>query len=404
MRSPKSLAVVLAFTLLLASTAALATSNAETDVLIVFPEKLAPSKVYMVTDGEVARGLTVPFMAIANSINFKKRSEELGAELDGVLQGYDRYAVIYKALEARFEQRSSGFAVTESRDTNRYLTDGSITTAASEQGYDYVIAIEDKFSGLSMLNQLATRTDDLAPLTTLGFRLYDARKRSRMTKGVITSNGLEKRPYREAVRDRDLYVATFPALADSLANQLVGTLFRGDHLHMMAAASGHGGDVPEVGAVMKRFEKRFDYRLEPAVGWKRTRMNTKYVSVLEPRSDLRLSLGLRFEVDLLIPELGQDVKTLDEYIAIWQTRLADQGIDTSTFTEFEDIDAPEGFRVYAFDIAGHAGRQISMLRLLNDDMLQLVSLVFLKDFDTLYPQQRATIEQMIRTARLDVSK
>ncbi len=57
---------------------------------------------------------------------------------------------------------------------------------------------------------------------------------------------------------------------------------------------------------MKRFEKRFDYRLEPAVGWKRTRMNTKYVSLLEPRSDLRLSLGLRFEVDLLIPELERD--------------------------------------------------------------------------------------------------
>ncbi len=45
-----------------------------------------------------------------------------------------------------------------------------------------------------------------------------------------------------------------------------------------------------------------------------------------------------------------------------------------------------------------------MLRLLNDDMLRpLVSLVFLKDFDTLTRGSDATIEQMIRTARLAVS-
>mgnify|MGYP003577655456 CR=1 FL=1 len=122
---------------------------------------------------------------------------------------------------------------------------------------------------------------------------------------------------------------------------------------------------------------------------------------MEPKSDLRFALGLRFEVDLLVPEFGQDVKTLDEYITVWQTRLTDQGIDTTTFAESKDIPAPPGYPAYSFNLA--SGRQIALVRQLNEDMIEMISLVFLKDFETLYPQNRAMMEKIIASTKLNVS-
>jgi len=401
MRYPKLPQLFASFLILLAPDIASAVSDADADILIVFPEKLAPSKVYFVTDGEITRGILIPFAAIANDIAFRKRSDEMGAQLDRTLAGYDRYATIYKELESRFKFRSPAFVTTDSRAPAIYLSDNGITPAAAKDGYDYVIAIEDKFSGLSMLTLVATRSDDLAPITTLGYKVYDARKRERIAKGLISANGLQKRHYNEALKDRELFVGSYDQMAYYLAEQLVGSLFRVDQLHTMAASVGRGDEVPQVAAVMKRFEKRFDYTLKTAPDWKQTRMNSKYVSVLEPKNDLRYSLGLRFEVDLLIPEFGQDVSTVDEYVDAWKLRLVDQGIDISSFAVFADIDAPDGFRAYSLDLPG-GGRQVSLLRLLNEDMLQLVSLIFTKDFATLYPQNRKKMEAMIAAAKLQV--
>lgn len=371
-------------------------------VLVVLPEKLEPSKVYMMTDGELARGFTVPFAVIANSITLKRRSEELGQQLDTALQGYDRYDVIHRALVAKFAARSPGFELTQSRDVAKYLGDKGVAATAASEGFGYVLRIEDKFSGLSILN-VATRTDDLAPFATLGFQLFDAKKRSRISKGNVSANGLQKKPFREAAGDREFFVSAYPSMADVLANQVVGTLFRTDVLHAMAKSVGRGAEVPQIASVMKKYERRFDYEFEPVKSWKHTKMNIKYANVLEPKSDLRYSMGLRFEVDLLIAEFGQAVSTLDEYVAIYLDRLADSGFDVTTFQEFKDINVPAEYRTYSLVTNAEGGRQIVLMRKLNDDMLEMVLVVFAKEFDTLYPAHRADIEQMIASAKLKVS-
>jgi hypothetical protein len=399
MRHPKLLELLASLLIAFAPQVVCAVNDQDVDILIFFPEKPVPSKVHFATDGELARGILVPFGAIANNISVPKRSRELGAQLDQALNGYDRYATIYKELENRFKSRSTAFVTTDVRGSVTHLSDKVITSAAASQGYDYVIAIDDKFSGLSMLNVAATRTDDVAPLTTLEYKVYDARKQQQIAKGLISANGMQKKHYEEAVHDREFFINSYGPMARYLAEQLVGTLFRTDTLHAMAASVGRGADVPEVAVVLKRYEQRFTYTLKAAPAWKKTRMNTRYVNVLEPRSDLRFSLGLRFEVDLLIPEFGQDVSTVDEYIEAWKLRLINQGIDMTSFAVFNDIDAPEGFRAYILDLPG-GGRQITLLRMLNEDMLQMVSLIFTRDFASLYPQNRKTMESMIAEAKL----
>ncbi len=114
----------------------------------------------------------MPFApAIANSIEFQEAQRELGAEegSDGVLQGYDRYAVIYKALEARFEQRSGGFAVAESRDTwRRYLKGGSILPLPPAAEVTTTSSPSKTNSPACRCSASSPqRADDLAPLATL---------------------------------------------------------------------------------------------------------------------------------------------------------------------------------------------------------------------------------------------
>jgi hypothetical protein len=370
-------------------------------VLVVYPQ-LAPSKVYMVTDGELARGLTIPFAALANHVHLRKRSEELGAQVDATLQGFDRYDLVHQALAKRLSQRSAGFDVTQSRDFWKYIADeDDIKPAAGADGFGYVVLIEDKFSGLSILN-IASKTDDLAPYMTLGYRVFETKKRSQISKGTVSANGLTKKPWKEAISDKEFITRGYAAIADNLANQIVGNLFRSDTLHAMAASAGRGGEVPQVSTILKKNEKRFDYAFTPAKNWKRTKMTVKYANLLEPKNDLRYSLGLRFDIDLLVPELGQSVSTIEEYIPIYLTRLEESGIDSATFAEFTDIKAPPDYRVYSFVPNQDRGRQIVLFRKVADDLLEIVLVVVTKDFDTIYPAHRADIEKMIADARLTV--
>jgi hypothetical protein len=371
-------------------------------VLVVFPAKQEASKVYLVTDGQVARAFVIPFAAIANNAHIRKRSEEFGQQLDATLGGYDRYDEIFKALIRRFEGRSAMFSLTQTRDAAQYGGEQGIA-AAGAQGYGYVIAIDDKFSGLSMLNAVATRTDDVAPQTTLAYQVYETKQQSRLAKGNASANGMTKKPFREAVADREFFVNEYPRIADAIANQIVGALFRTDVLHTMAKSAGRGAEVPQLSAVLKKHEKRFTYALKPADNWRQTKMNTKYASVLEPKSDLRFALGLRFDVDLLVAEFGQEVSTVEDYITAMLGRLEESGIDTTTFEEFKDISIPSSYQAYSFQSNKEGGRTIVLLRILNKDMIEVINVVVLKDFDTLYAQHRPTIEKMIADAKLTVS-
>jgi len=403
MSAKKSLGLsILALFALVCGTAN-AAANGDVKILVVFPGQLAPSKVYMVTDGQLARGLLIPFAAIANNASLKKRSEELGGQLDATLAGYDRYDAIYQALVTRFQQRSSMFLLTKAQDSSKYVSEKGVTAAADADGFSYVIVIDDKFSGLSMLNALATKTDDVAPLTTIGFQVYEAKKRSRLSKGNATSNGLTKKPFREAVIDKPFFTDAYPRVADNIANFLVGTLFQSDVLHAMAASVGRGAEVPQVSAILKKNEKRFSYDLKPVETWKRTKMTSKYANVLEPKSDLRFTMGLRFDIDLLIPEFGQQVSSVEEYLPAYLGRLAEAGVDVTTFQEFGDITAPADYRIFSLLPNNDGGRQIVLMRILNKDMIEVVTVLVLKDFDTLYPQHREAIEKMIAGAKLSVS-
>lgn len=398
-------ALIMALLITLAPVVALAdeASGPQVKVLVVFPAVQAPTKVYFATDGEFTRGMLIPFAAIANNINLRKRSTELGGQLDATIEGYDRYQILHEVLQKSFQQRSSMFALTKTTEESRYLDKDKPNDKAAADGHAYVLVIEDTFTGLSMLNLLSTRSDDVAPAMTIRFKLFDAKSKKLLNKAYASSNGMVKKHISLAPKDRELFVSAYPEISRIIATQVVGTLFRTDVLNQMAISVNRGSEVPKVSAILKRNEKRFSYKLAPIEGWKRLKMNSPYVQVLEPKSDLRYQMGIRFDVDLLIPEFGQDVDTVEAYLVPMSERLADSGIDISTLEPFSDITIPDGYKIYSYANNKEGGRTIIALRVIDGDMIEIVMVVITKDFDVHYPQYRSEIEKNIANTSLKVN-
>lgn len=370
-------------------------------VLAVFPAEQSPSHVHYTSDGEAARGLLIPFGSLVSAHNQSKRSAELGAKLDTALGDYDRHQVLLEAIQKAFEQKSAMYVIHKTTDTAGFMDGKKPNARAHAEGHRYVLVLEEVFSGLSMLHLLATRTDDVAPLATFRYSVYDASNIKLLAKGVASGNGMTKKHISEAPQDRELFVSAYPEIAKGVALQIMGNLFRADVLHSMAASVGRGDEVPQVSLLMKKYERRFKYTLAPEKGWKRVKMNTPYANVLEPKSDLKYQLGIRFEIDLLVPELGQDVDSVEGYMVPWGERVAEAGVDMATLGVFSDITLP-GYSVYSFATNTEGGRNISALRILSPDMIEVVTVIFTKDFDALYPLHRAAIERNIVGAQVQI--
>jgi hypothetical protein len=226
------------------------------------------------------------------------------------------------------------------------------------------------------------------------YRMFRVRESSGvMLSGDVTANGIEKRYYKEAVRDRAFFTDAWPNVSLSLARFLVGHLYRTDKLHYMAESVGRGDEIPAIEKVLASYAKKFKFDLDPVQGWRETKIGTPYARVLEPVGPERNIYGLRFDVDLLVPEFGQDVHSVEEYLQVCTRNLAKHP-EFGAVHKFDDITAP-GFESYVVDRTTAGGRDVLLFRKLDEDLMELVTLVFLKDFDTLYPQQRKRMESMI---------
>jgi hypothetical protein len=375
-------------------------------VLAILPPADSPLSVVFITDGEYTRGAVVggPLMALINRATVKARNEPLAAELNATVEGYDRNAPLADALRKAFAERGDVFDITATTDRAHYFDDegtGHLTAAAAAEGLNYVLVLDPHFAGLWMATQGYTSTDDLAPSMSAKYRMFRVREPSGVVlSGDVTANGSEKRYYKEAVRDRAFFIDTWPSVSMRVARSIVGNLYRTDKLHFMAGSVGRGDEVPPMRNLFARYAKKFKFVLDPMQDWRETKMATPYGHVLEPVGPERKIYSMRFEVDLLLPELGQDVHSVADYLPVVARNLAEHP-EFSPLRKFDDISAP-GFESYAVDRTTAGGRDVLLFRKLDDDMMEVVTLVFLKDFDTLYPTQRKRMERMIGSGGIEL--
>jgi hypothetical protein len=334
-------------------------------------------------------------MALINSATIKHRNEPLEAQLRQTLEGFERSPPLADAIKRSFARYAGVFDVATTTDRARYLDRSGLTPAAAADGYDYLLAMDGEFSGLWMAGAY-TRTDDLTPAQTIRYRMLRVRDGGLVLKGVVTGYGLERRPYQEAVVDREFFVKLWPQVCAAIAGRITGDLNRNDKLHWMATHVDRGDEVPAIGTVLKKYENTFKFDLTPVKGWRLTKLDTKYARVLEPADETNRIFGLRFDVDLLLPEFGQDVRTVEEYIAAYGLRRTEAMPNSSPLEKWDGVVAP-GFEVYRSS-TGEGGDNIVMFRKFGEVHMEVINAVFLKEFDRYYPANRRKIEAMIASS------
>jgi hypothetical protein len=365
-------------------------------ILAIVPALEPELRVALITRADVIFRSTMPGlipMLISAGIQ-ERRNAPLDARLHTTLAGFDLTQDFFKTLARSFWARSPLFEMTGSTDGARYLQGDELTSAVARDGYDYAIVFEPRLVGLTMATS-PHESLDMSPAMSLKYRVLRPGSHRALSRNTATAYGLVKLPYQSAVASREFFTNAWPEMSLTLAHQITGKLYRHDVLHEMAASVGRGDEMPAVGTLLKRYERSFEWRLRPIRGWRDTKFDVNYVRVLEPKSDERLVIGLRLEVDLMLPEFGLAGGSLREYIQVFDERRRDELPDAEPLVAFEGIDAP-GYEKYSYDVAD-GGRIITLFRKLDDQRVEIVRAIFLKDFAGIYARHRQNVEQMIAT-------
>ena len=149
--------------------------------------------------------------------------------------------------------------------------------------------------------------------------------------------------------------------------------------------------------MLVELERQLKWKLDPSVGW-RERPVSRFSRVLEPNTVTPVMMRIRYDVDFLIPELGQAVGTVGEYLDIFDRNRRRHMPDAAPLVRFTDITAP-GYEAHRY--VGEAGEHnVVPFRDLDGPGVSIVTISIGGEFDALYPPARATIEKMIARSEI----
>jgi hypothetical protein len=315
---------------------------------------------------------------------------------------FDRDTYLKEALRNAFAERSAHFAITTTGDVQKYVKRGplvTLTDAARAEQVDYVILLHDDFVGLATLDWLDAEEGLLTPAFDMSYSVYDAASGEVVAQGKASSSGYLSQPSQTAASNPALFVHLWPYLCTLNAAAMVDDLLRTDQLHSMLAKVGRGNELPPVAAKLADYEQRLQWQLKPASGWHERRAG-KFLRVLEPR-DVSSADVMRMSVavDFLIPELGQQAASVQEYLPLFDRQRLRQAPRSKPLEPFSDIAAP-GYVSYRY--LGQAGEHNLVFFKAGDESVMRVFTVSLSgDFDQIYARVRRKVEAML--AHSDVS-
>ncbi|MGD0941773.1 MAG: hypothetical protein ABR905_18920, partial [Terracidiphilus sp.] len=269
---------------------------------------------------------------------------------------------------------------------------------AQADGYPYVLWVKETYAGESTI---LTNLGTLSAGSALEFKLYDAASGKELGKtGRASSYAARKQEFGPATSDRQAFLVDYGAAVGAECNQVYGLLNKQGHLHAMAEARGLGSEVPDLGTILARYEKRFDYDFKLAKGWHHLKGPSKYSATLQrlfhDANDVRVVVA----VDLMLAELGQKPGDLNEYIRLYFERLQEQGYAPESATPYKGLNLDPSFTVYLIDRPNGAGKEILAFRRLDDPFVVLYDVVCEKDFDGYLAKYNTDLEEMINGSKI----
>jgi len=317
---------------------------------------------------------------------------------------FNRLPVIDAAIAAVFKERTQYFELVAPPDPSAYMTGKDINfNKAQADGYPYVLSVKENFAGEATV---AAALDTLSAGSGLEFKVYDAATGKEMGKtgraGGFSPRKLEFDP---ATSDRNGFVNDYGVAVGSECGQLYGLLNKQGHLHAMAEAHGLGEEVPDLGAIMAKYEKRFDYDFKLAKGWHHIKIAkaSRYSANLQKLWDKEArNVRIVVTVDLMLPELGQKPGDLDQYMRLFFEHVQEAGYPTDTATAFKGLTLDPAYTVYTIDRPQGTGKEILAFRLLDAPFVVIYDVIFDQDFDNLLAKYNSDFQEIINESRIKV--
>lgn len=188
--------------------------------------------------------------------------------------------------------------------------------------------------------------------SALEFNVFDTATGKDMGKtGRASGFAPRKQEFDPATSDRNAFVTDYGVAVGSECVQLYGVLNKQGRLHEMAETHGLGSEVPDEGAILARYEKRFDYDFKLPHGWHHIKFKgeTKYSANLQRLFHEGRYFRVAVKVDLLLPELGQKPGDLDEYTRLFFLHLQEDAYPVDTATPFKGLTLDSAYAVYSID-------------------------------------------------------
>jgi len=366
--------------------------------------------VHYMTTGRAIRNLlmTSPLTGgvgsiIVDAAETKHETSKESRILQKTVGEFDRSPTIEARIAAVFNERTQYFDVVIPPDPSVYMTGTNINfSRARADGYPYVLSIKEKFAGEATV---FTALGTLSAGSALEFKVFDTATGKDMGKtGRANGFALRKQEFDPATSDRNAFLTDYDVAVGSECAQLYGVLNKQGRLHEMAEAHGLGSEVPDEGAILAKYEKRFNYDFKLPHGWHHLKVNggTRYSANLQRLFHEGRYFRVVVKVDLMLPELGQKPGDLDEYTRLYFEHLQENGYPADTATPFKGLTLDSAYTVYSIDRPQGAGKEILAFRLLDAPFVVVYDVVFDQDFDSILAKFNSDLQTIINDSRIKI--
>jgi hypothetical protein len=325
-----------------------------------------------------------------------ERSKE-SRTLQETVGKFDRRPMIEAGIAAMFKASTPYFEAVVPQDPSLCPPGTAVDfDQARAGGFPYVLAVREAFAGMASAWAWGT----LSAGSYLQFSLTDTATKKEMAKGQTNAFALRKLQFDPATTDRSLFTADYTAAVTQVCIHLYGELSRLGQLHAMAEAHGLGKEVPDVAALLAKYEKLFSCDFTLPKGWHQVAGPSKYQVSLEPVNADRAKFGVSFMMDLLVEEFGQKVDDLNEYIRIAFSRMRDQGYAVDTATPFDALALNPPYTAFLIDRPNGAGKEAVLFRRLDGPFVASYHIVFLADYDGFLKKYGPGLQSLINQSRI----
>lgn len=402
--------------LILAASTSKAEDNGRVPLLVLLDQQRAPQVAYFGPDYNKRVGLRVLGQAIGiamvggdvvsidlagpNSV-YKKENAKYGERLNSHLEGFDqtRFPSLSSSLTERFEIQGDVFSldIRSTAEAQGLIIRGRPDYESSDiKRFRYVLVI-DEFTGLSTPS---LSLGQLSPFLYAQASVYDVTGKKRVFQEVLHSQMVLPRDVDQALSSGELFTQNYASMHSDLAWRVYTRLGATDTLHKMAASHGLGDRITPLGKTLASYAKTFEFKAPKISGWRRPKTGTPYHYVTEPRRDKEL-VGIGTYVDLLIPEFGQDVDSIEEFIDIFSSRLEQNGWDFNTKVENDVIEVEGKWESFIVD-SPRGGKVVMFFRKHSDELVIYHEVILLGDEHLANLEKyRKAIVVYLNTARLE---